>query len=99
MSAAKRIGKYFTGAGYLILSAAVFFFGENSTWAEESTKPATEPHIYNRDLRTLPPPPPETRTSPPKRINPEAPVTRPLPPGPADPLWKPDKKSGSDRPG
>ncbi len=95
MSASKSLGKYFTGAGYLILSAAGFFIGGNSAWAQEATKPAIEPYIFNRNLRTLPPPPPETRTSPPKRINPDAPVRPPLPPGPADPLWKPDKKSGT----
>jgi hypothetical protein len=95
MSASKRLDKYFIGAGYLILPAAVFFIGENSAWAQAATKPAIEPYIFDRDLRTLPPPPPETRTSPPKRIRPSAAVRPPLPPGPADPLWKPDKKQGT----
>ncbi len=94
MSASKRLGKYFT-AGHLMLSAMVFFIGENSAWAQEATKSAVKPYVFNRDLRTLPPPPPETRTSPPKRIKPDAPVRPALPPGSTDPLWKPDTKRGT----
>jgi uncharacterized repeat protein (TIGR01451 family) len=94
MSVSKRLCKYFT-AGHLILSAAIFFVGENSAWAQGETKPTIQPYVFDRDIRTLPPPPPETRTSPPERIIPGAPVRPPLPPGPADPLWKPEKRRGT----
>ena len=81
MSSSKRRCKYFISAAYLTLSAAVFFIGETSSRAQAANKPPVEPYNFSQDLPTLPPPPPETRTSPPKRTKPGAPVRPPLPPG------------------
>ena len=94
MSASKPRCKYFIRAGYLIFSAAVFFVGESSALAQADKEAPVTPYSFDQDLRTLPPPPPETRTSPPERLKANTPVRPPLPPGPADPLWSPNKKPG-----
>jgi uncharacterized repeat protein (TIGR01451 family) len=91
MSASKRLGKY--GAGYLILSAAVFFIGQNSTWAQGATEPV-QPYVFDKDLRTLPPPPPETRKAHRPGTRPDF-KAKPFRPGPPDPLWHPGRKPGS----
>jgi uncharacterized repeat protein (TIGR01451 family) len=91
MSASKRLGKY--GAGYLILSAAVFFIGQNSTWAQVATEPV-QPYVFDKDLRTLPPPPPETRKAHRPGTKPDF-KAKPFRPGPPDPLWHPGRKPGS----
>jgi uncharacterized repeat protein (TIGR01451 family) len=74
---------------FLGLCAAVFFVGENSARAQAATEPV-RPHVFDKDLRTLPPPPPETRKA-------HRPGTKrdyeptPFRPGPPDPLWRPER--------
>jgi hypothetical protein len=61
------------------------FICENSAWAQTAPEPV-KPYVFDKDLRTLPPPPPETRKA-------HRPGTRqdfeptPFRPGPPDPLW------------
>src|SRR5262245_58643341 len=76
-------------AVFLGLCAAAFFVGGNSAWAQAAPEPV-KPHVFDKDLRTLPPPPPETRIA-------HRPGTRrdyepkPFQPGPPDPLWHPER--------
>jgi uncharacterized repeat protein (TIGR01451 family) len=74
---------------FLDLCAAVSFVDENSASAQAATEPVT-PNVFDKDLRTLPPPPPETRKA-------HRPGTKrdyepkPFQPGPPDPLWHPER--------
>jgi uncharacterized repeat protein (TIGR01451 family) len=84
MLGSKRLS-IFTNAAWLIVPVAAMFIGENTAWAQAMPEPV-KPYVFDQDLRTLPPPPPETRKA-------HRPGTRrdfeptPFRPGPPDPLW------------
>jgi uncharacterized repeat protein (TIGR01451 family) len=80
----------FINAARLIASLAAMFIGANGAWAQTAPEPV-KPYVFDKDLRTLPPPPAETRKA-------HRPGTRrdyeptPFRPGPPDPLWHPAEK-------
>src|SRR6266498_3633875 len=83
----------FTNAARLIVSVAVLFIGQNSSWAQVATEPV-KPYVFDKDLRTLPPPPPETRKAHRPGTKPDF-EAKPFRPGPPDPLWHPGRKPGT----
>jgi hypothetical protein len=80
----------FTNTAWLIVSVVAMFFGENSAWAQTAPEPV-KPSVFDKDLRTLPPPSEETRKA-------HRPGTKrdfeptPFRPGPPDPLWHPGER-------
>jgi uncharacterized repeat protein (TIGR01451 family) len=89
MLAFKRLS-IFTNAALLIVVVAAMFVGEDSVCAQTAPE-STKPYVFDKDLRTLPPPPPETRQA-------HRPGTRrdfepkPFQPAPPDPLWHPSER-------
>jgi uncharacterized repeat protein (TIGR01451 family) len=79
-----------TNAAWLIVSVAAMFIGENSAWAQTAPEPV-KPSVFDKDLRTLPPPPEETRKAhrPGTKRDYEPTPFRPAPP---DPLWHPGER-------
>jgi uncharacterized repeat protein (TIGR01451 family) len=77
---------------WLIGAIASMSVGGNSAWAQAASKPV-KPYNFGRDLRTLPPPPPETRKALPLGIKPGFQPSPPRPPGAPDPLWHLGKKA------
>ncbi len=91
MLGSKRLS-IFTNVAWLIVSVAAMFIAENNAWAQAQTTPEpVKPYVFENDLRTLPPPPAETRKA-------HRPGTKqgfeptPFRPGPPDPLWHPGER-------
>jgi len=80
----------FANVAWLIVSVAAILIDQNSARAQTAPEPV-KPFVFDNDLRTLPPPAPETRKA-------HRPGTRrdfeptPFRPGPPDPLWHPAEK-------